>query len=1087
MPTVPHRVVAPRRLGAVVRAIVSVVVLAVAMVGLPVGLAQASPLVWAGGRDALMHLLSRPDTGAAALLVLLVVAWLAWAQFAWSVLVEIVALVRGRVASPRWSLAISQRAAATLIGSIVVLLPTGTALAAPASAHAVSAHPTAGSAQQAAAPTAAAGSQSQLSSSAASNAPAPQTQRTYTVREVRPAESLWGIAEKELGDGERWTAIAELNEGRVMPDGAVFRAEGFLQPGWVLRLPATPHPAGLSHGDTKRVVVHEGQTLSDVARQQLGDPSQYQRIFEANQNAPLPGGGKFTDPDLIFPGQQLTVPSQASGDAAAKTEPPSPQAPHRPAKSQRAPGPSAEPSPAQSLPKEHATPSQQHEESPASSAPRPRAGAVPPAERRGPAASPQRVQPSSPSARATAPESVPAADQRTDGLGAQQLVGIGALLAATLSGGLALKRILQRRRRKAGETIAMPEEASALEQSLTAQAEPGSVELLDTAVRSLHHHLREQGAALPALRGARITGSTVELLPDELATVPVPPFVSGADGWWTLPAKAQLLDAGQAREVPAPWPGLVTVGTSPDGDLLLVNLPQVRTLLVEGSVADVRMVVRALAMEAATCGWSDRTEILTVGLGEDLAGLLPYGRVRAEPHLRAATRDLGEILLERHQSDDGEAKPLPWLLVCAAEAEQQDAWDLADAVAAARDLPVALVLPAAGAVASFPEAEILRADAAVQVCSALASEVVVQHVTDQDYAQFVADLRTAEEPARPAEGPWRNVPSAVDADEPDEHFEQAMPFAAIAASAGPATVHLLPVRRGSGEAEGGTSGAHDDSGGPAAEVVELRKGSEVDGPKAALSIAEPGDPDAPQVQVLGTVAVTGIQASGHGGKLAALAALLFFKPGRSAEALCQAMDPASPWSKATLQSRMSELRSRLGSNGEGELYLPRGVNATYRLSPSVRCDWTHFQHLAEEGLALGQGRGLAYLEQALSLVRGSPFDGEDHAWAAPLLQEMLTRITDVSHTIATWRLSGPHTDLDAARRAITTGLDVDDTAELLYQGWMRVEHAAGNRAGIYKAVEGLQAVNRRLDVSMLPESEALVEKLLSSSTVADAQ
>jgi nucleoid-associated protein YgaU len=30
---------------------------------------------------------------------------------------------------------------------------------------------------------------------------------------MRPAESLWGIAERELGDGERWREIADLNEG----------------------------------------------------------------------------------------------------------------------------------------------------------------------------------------------------------------------------------------------------------------------------------------------------------------------------------------------------------------------------------------------------------------------------------------------------------------------------------------------------------------------------------------------------------------------------------------------------------------------------------------------------------------------------------------------------------------------------------------------------------------------------------------------------------------------------------------------------------------------------------------------------------
>ncbi|MET8454652.1 hypothetical protein, partial [Streptomyces sp. NPDC005209] len=67
---------------------------------------------------------------------------------------------------------------------------------------------------------------------------------TYTVRETRPAESLWGIAERELGDGERWREIAALNESHTMVDGTVFRANSFLQPGWQLQMPDTSTGVG---------------------------------------------------------------------------------------------------------------------------------------------------------------------------------------------------------------------------------------------------------------------------------------------------------------------------------------------------------------------------------------------------------------------------------------------------------------------------------------------------------------------------------------------------------------------------------------------------------------------------------------------------------------------------------------------------------------------------------------------------------------------------------------------------------------------------------------------------------------------------
>ncbi|MFD0068552.1 hypothetical protein ACFVJ9_47315, partial [Streptomyces sp. NPDC127574] len=41
-------------------------------------------------------------------------------------------------------------------------------------------------------------------------------------------------------------------------------------------------------------------------------------------------------------------------------------------------------------------------------------------------------------------------------------------------------------------------------------------------------------------------------------------------------------------------------------------------------------------------------DILTVGLGTELATRLPQGRLRAVPHLRATQRDLGELLLAHH-------------------------------------------------------------------------------------------------------------------------------------------------------------------------------------------------------------------------------------------------------------------------------------------------------------------------------------------------------------------------------------------------------------------------------------------------------
>jgi nucleoid-associated protein YgaU len=54
------------------------------------------------------------------------------------------------------------------------------------------------------------------------------------------------------------------------------------------------------YGFALRTVV-PGDTLSGIAQEAYGDASLYLRIFEANRN-------QLSDPNLIFPGQQLRVP-----------------------------------------------------------------------------------------------------------------------------------------------------------------------------------------------------------------------------------------------------------------------------------------------------------------------------------------------------------------------------------------------------------------------------------------------------------------------------------------------------------------------------------------------------------------------------------------------------------------------------------------------------------------------------------------------------------------------------------------------------------------------------------------------------------
>ena len=68
--------------------------------------------------------------------------------------------------------------------------------------------------------------------------------------------------------------------------------------GSVAAADATAHAAA----SAKRYTVKSGDTLSKIAKQMYGDASQWKRIHEANR-------AKIPNPDLIHPGDELTIPA----------------------------------------------------------------------------------------------------------------------------------------------------------------------------------------------------------------------------------------------------------------------------------------------------------------------------------------------------------------------------------------------------------------------------------------------------------------------------------------------------------------------------------------------------------------------------------------------------------------------------------------------------------------------------------------------------------------------------------------------------------------------------------------------------------
>ncbi|MFJ4190217.1 LysM peptidoglycan-binding domain-containing protein [Kitasatospora sp. NPDC089509] len=639
--------------GALIAALGALVTLLALLFGVPALLLYGTQAVASMGDVAsggVGEALTSPDDGRLFLWLLVVVGWLAWACFALSVLLEIPAQLRGRIARRIPAFGWSQRIAAGLVGSVLALLPVaGSSFAAvPELAHTpVAQAQLSPGVQRAALPAAA---------SAPALAPAADRHPTYTVRDSRPADSLWSIAERQLGSGERWVEIAKLNEGRAMGDsGSTFDAERPIQPGWELLMPADAKPDGAqpqaqtpapdqapapapapeqgqgqapaaaqvpqagtepAPSGQKTVTVRSGDSLSAIAQRELGDGEAWPKLFEANKGVQAPDGERLTDPDVLEPGMVLTVPGTAAPTPAPAPAPASGSGSG--AAADPAPAPAATPAPA-----------------PATQAP---ATQTPSAQAPAPSQAPAHTPAPAPVAHADPAPS----DDYSVALGAST---VGVLLAAIMVGTVAYKRGTQLRARRPRHRIAMPDaEAAAFENELLVRQDQAGLELLDRALRTLARNVVRGGKRLPAIVAARITPDhTIELHLSGPAT-PIAPFraAHAANVWWCSDESGDLLNPAQARKTAAPYPALVTLGTSPDGSVVLADLEAVRLLHLSGHPDDARDVLRTLAIELAHSPLADKLHLHLVDLAEEVAITGPAAeRIHRHPTLEAALAALG--------------------------------------------------------------------------------------------------------------------------------------------------------------------------------------------------------------------------------------------------------------------------------------------------------------------------------------------------------------------------------------------------------------------------------------------------------------
>lgn len=555
------------------RGLVAALLIAAALVGVPVLLVALGATPWTVDLADLRLRLLSPDDGSVALIIIGATAWIAWAVMAFCLLTEIVAAVRGVRAPQLRGLGAGQQLASQLVASAAVLFavaqPLSLTLAA-TPAHAdniteVQATPPAGSP--------AAETDEATPPQALPAKPAPATESYIT----RAHDSLWKISEALLGDGTRFTEIVDLNPD-LFPDGP-----GFLTAGTVLQLPVSEATTAVDPDSP--YVVEPGDTLWDIADEELGDPTRYDEIFEASDDIVQPDGRTLTDPDMIYPGWELEIPD---------AEPPVEMTPQDNTPEDTSPAPE-DPSPTEP-PETTPTPPPLDVESPAETALEEQSSDV---------------------------------DQRGDTPTwlLPGLTGAGTVLAGSLFLVLRSHRRTQLRYRSPGEVIEPPpQELVAVEK--TARLSAGTVprlQDLDRLLRHLADGLELTRQPRPHLQHILLADQCVTLHLAEPAAPP--PGWGGTDAAWTFELDQPLPDP----ESPAPWPLLCTIGATDDGHLVLANLEELGTIALTGDQEAAAALARSITAELTLNPWSMLTDIETLGVASELADLDPVRLHHHEP------------------------------------------------------------------------------------------------------------------------------------------------------------------------------------------------------------------------------------------------------------------------------------------------------------------------------------------------------------------------------------------------------------------------------------------------------------------------
>ena len=642
----------------------------------------------------------------------------------------------------------------------------------------------------------------------------------------------------------------------------------------------------------------------------------------------------------------------------------------------------------------------------------------------------------------------------------------GALLAAAVITGLALRRRQQLQTRPVGRRILHPNgPTQRVETALGHRARPLGLRTLDLATRAISAHCHRTATPLPALTVATVSDDRLDLRCHGAPSSTPPPGFRVDGDHWTLDAA----DVGDLRAVTGldvavrPYPALVTLGLDAHAHPVVADLEALGLLRLDcDDPAMVEAVLTAMALELSFSPWAEEMILTLVGslaelpdaLGrhnvnhaEDVDTLLERLEARAvvqreqlaaeRPGQQRVDPDLAdpwapEILLINQELDPESELRLQRLLTA------EPRVTMAAVLPRTADAPPGwtLRLPRTGSGATLGSLEPLGLALAPQLIESPAATAVLELVRVTG-----SDITT------PA--PWWSSSDAGGAADPDpppdnvSYLERSHP------------------RRSGGWADRAEGAALTD--GEAPEMISGRGEGAEDPPLH------------PTLLLLGPVELIGV--AGPVPPRAAKQCLeycgwLLDHPGATAQAMAASLMVA----EGTRRSNMSRLRSWLGQDEAGTPYLPDAYSGRIVLGDAVSSDWQRLQILTASGI---DRASTAALRTALNLVRGAPLadaaPGQWH-WAEELRTDMISAVRDLGVELAN-RALADH-DIDVARWAASRALAAAPGDELLLVARIRTEHQAGHRAEVERLTLQVAAQARQIGIDLAPETVSVLQQVL---------